>query len=110
MSMMQADLFFKGSKVFHTISSYCIFAINLFLMETEDQRLRGNPEPEKDKEIHPLFAGLEGAAGDCLLLSPVQSRINYSRLLGTMISSVVNISRDADFKCLHAVCFIIWPA
>lgn len=49
---MQADLFFKGSKVFHTISSYCIFAINLFLMETEDQRLRGNPEPEEGKETH----------------------------------------------------------
>lgn len=49
---MQADLIFKGSKVFQTISSYCIFANSLFLRKTEDQRLRENPEPGEGKEIH----------------------------------------------------------
>lgn len=49
---MQADLFFKWSKVFQTVSSYCIFAISLFFRQTEDQRLRGTPEPGERKETH----------------------------------------------------------
>lgn len=36
--------------MFQIISSYCIFAISLFLRKTQDQRLRGNPEPGKGKE------------------------------------------------------------
>lgn len=50
--MMQADLFFKGSKVFQTISSCYIFAISFFLRKTGNQRLSGNPEPGEGKETH----------------------------------------------------------